>query len=289
MFVHYSSIFWRKTQSNCASLSCFGSSRSKARRPRRRWARTPRLAFARWSVRRGTPYAAPRSLSHLLAPRVACASATSRLPSTLAQRRHRRTPLPALPSVSPARAALSSTPARPRCPLMCACSPSLFRCRYPVHSRAVSLRLAVASSGRGHLPAIDASLHPPLPIPWFTGPSTETELAQFVGTSPTAAAPLWPPASCSPESPPPCPTRQIEPLLTLDLFPVLPRPRAPASSPELAHPRRPAAPRGHIAKPTIFLGSLLQKVNSNSKTLRLFLVNCIENRRKIRKMQNQLC
>jgi hypothetical protein len=36
MFAHYSSIFWRKTQSKCASLSCFGSWRSRARRPRRR-------------------------------------------------------------------------------------------------------------------------------------------------------------------------------------------------------------------------------------------------------------
>jgi hypothetical protein len=134
-----------------------------------------------------------------------------------------------------------------------------------------------------------ASLHPPLPLPQFTGPSTETKLAQFAGTSPTAAAPPWPPTSCSPESPPPCPTPQIEPLVTLDLLPVLPRPRAPASSSELAHPRRPAASKGHIAKPTFFPGSLLQKVNSNSKTLWLFLVNCVENRRKIRKMQNQFC
>jgi hypothetical protein len=72
-----------------------------ARRLRRRWARTPRPAFARWSVRRGTPCAAPPSLPHLLAPRVARASAMSRRPSSLAQRRHRRTPLHVAASLCP--------------------------------------------------------------------------------------------------------------------------------------------------------------------------------------------
>jgi hypothetical protein len=51
--------------------------------------------------------------------------------------------------------------------------------------------------------------------------------------------------------------------------------------------------RGHIAKEKIFPGSLLQKVNSNSKTLYfakknsktlwLLLVNCVENHRKSEK------
>jgi hypothetical protein len=46
-------------------------------------------------------------------------------------------------------------------------------------------------------------------------------------------------------------------------------------------------PKGHIAKPSFFPGSLLQKGNSNSVAIFLILVNCVENHRKIRKMQGQ--
>jgi hypothetical protein len=42
-------------------------------------------------------------------------------------------------------------------------------------------------------------------------------------------------------------------------------------------------PRGHIAKPTFFPGSSLLKVNSNSKSNFLILVNCVENHRKSEK------
>jgi hypothetical protein len=45
----------------------------------------------------------------------------------------------------------------------------------------------------------------------------------------------------------------------------------------------------HIAKRRFFLRASLQKVNSNSKTLWLILVNCVENHRKIQKMQGQFC
>jgi hypothetical protein len=136
--------FLEKTQSKCASLSCFGSSRSRARRPRWRWARTPRLAFARWSVRRGTHCAAPPSLPHLLAPRVTRAPATPRRPSTLVQRCHRRTPLHVAASLCPARAALSCAPARP----------SLFRRRCAAHRRTVPP------------PADHAGRRPPCARPW---------------------------------------------------------------------------------------------------------------------------
>jgi hypothetical protein len=50
-------------------------------------------------------------------------------------------------------------------------------------------------------------------------------------------------------------------------------------------PTRAGQPRqDHIAKKIFFPGSLLQKRNSNSKTLWLFLVNCVENHRKIKKI-----
>jgi hypothetical protein len=48
--------------------------------------------------------------------------------------------------------------------------------------------------------------------------------------------------------------------------------------------RRFPAAKDYIAKKKNFSGAQLQKVNSNSKTLWLFLVNFVENHRKIRKM-----
>jgi hypothetical protein len=67
-------------------------------------------------------------------------------------------------------------------------------------------------------------------------------------------------------------------------FPYPPRPESGGASPEFAQPAPATAPRDHIAKPKIFPGSLLQKVNSNSKSDFRILVNCIENNKKIRKM-----
>jgi hypothetical protein len=91
----------------------------------------------------------------------------------------------------------------------------------------------------------------------------------------------------SPAAPPPRPSTQTGPSHSLNPSPALPRPRAPASSPELAQPRRPPRPKGYIANPEFFTGSLLQKGISNSVVISLFIVNCVENRSKIRKMQNQ--
>jgi hypothetical protein len=42
--------------------------------------------------------------------------------------------------------------------------------------------------------------------------------------------------------------------------------------------------RGRIAKGELFPGALVQKETPIVKTVLLFLVNCIENHRKIRKM-----
>jgi hypothetical protein len=54
-------------------------------------------------------------------------------------------------------------------------------------------------------------------------------------------------------------------------------------SPEFG-PAVPAGrPRGDIANPKFFPGSFLQKGNSNSVAIFLYLVNCVENHRKIRK------
>jgi hypothetical protein len=49
------------------------------------------------------------------------------------------------------------------------------------------------------------------------------------------------------------------------------------------------APRGDIAKGKVFSRACLQIGNSNSKAMLLILVNCVETRRKIRKMQTQFC
>jgi hypothetical protein len=54
-------------------------------------------------------------------------------------------------------------------------------------------------------------------------------------------------------------------------------------SPEFGLPAPASRAQDHIAKPTFFPGSLLQKVNSNSKRDFLILVNCIENHKKSEK------
>jgi hypothetical protein len=120
MFVHYSSNFWRKTQSKCASLSCFGSSRSRARRLRRRRASAAPplgphaeaglcpLVRAPWDPLHRTAIPAP-----------------SPCPTCRARIGHAAPTVDARPMVSPPYAAACcclSVP-RPRCPLLCACSP----------------------------------------------------------------------------------------------------------------------------------------------------------------------
>jgi hypothetical protein len=87
-----------------------------------------------------------------------------------------------------------------------------------------------------------------------------------------------------PKSPLPRPTPQTEPLATPRPSPVLSQPRTPASSPNSGEQYRCLRPRGNIAKVKIFPGSFLQKCNSNSVVILLFLVNCVENDIKIRKM-----
>jgi hypothetical protein len=56
---------------------------------------------------------------------------------------------------------------------------------------------------------------------------------------------------------------------------------------ELTGFRQPAPagrPKGYIANIKFFSGASSQKGNSNSDAFSLFLVNCVENHRKIRKM-----
>jgi hypothetical protein len=67
----------------------------------------------------------------------------------------------------------------------------------------------------------------------------------------------------------------------------------PAESPTGVAQFRRAAPAGrprdHIAKQKFFSRASLQLVTQIVKVLWLFLVNCVENRRKIRKNQNKFC
>jgi hypothetical protein len=94
-------------------------------------------------------------------------------------------------------------------------------------------------------------------------------------TTAAAAATPWPPASLLPAPSPPRPSTQTGPSHSLDPSPAFPRPQAPASSPNSGSPRRPAAPRGYIAKQRNFPGSFLQKGNSNSEVTFLFLVKSV--------------
>jgi hypothetical protein len=77
---------------------------------------------------------------------------------------------------------------------------------------------------------------------------------------------------------------------------VVPRPfphPSPAKSrrtlPEFYSTAPASRAQDHIAKRRFFPRASLQKVKSNSKTLWLILVNCVENHRKIIKMLNQFC
>jgi hypothetical protein len=47
--------------------------------------------------------------------------------------------------------------------------------------------------------------------------------------------------------------------------------------------------RGDIAKVELFPGALVQKETPIVKTVLLFLVNCVENNRKFRKIRGQFC
>jgi hypothetical protein len=79
---------------------------------------------------------------------------------------------------------------------------------------------------------------------------------------------------------------------TLVLPRSFPRPSPAARTSELAGfcpPAPGSRPGDYIANTKFFPGSLLQKVNSNSKTLWLVLVNFVENHRKIIQMQDQFC
>jgi hypothetical protein len=86
------------------------------------------------------------------------------------------------------------------------------------------------------------------------------------------------------------PTPNADPNRPLAILAPFPRPSSakPAtSSLGIAQAAPASRPKGDIATEKIFPRASLKKGNSNSKTIWLFLVNCVENHREIRKMQNQ--
>jgi hypothetical protein len=96
----------------------------------------------------------------------------------------------------------------------------------------------------------------------------------------------WPPARPLPPATP-CSKRPTNrPLVPLARSSTLPRPHSGEPRPEFHRNRRCTVPRDHIAKEKIFPRASLQKYISNSVAVLLILVNCVENCRKIRKIQN---
>jgi hypothetical protein len=78
-----------------------------------------------------------------------------------------------------------------------------------------------------------------------------------------------------PESPRPRPTHETERQWPVGPSLALPRSIPVASSPESSSPRRPAAPRGHIAKQRIFLRVFLQRVTQIVFVMWLILLSCV--------------
>jgi hypothetical protein len=150
--------------------------------------------------------------------------------------------------------------------------------------------------GRAAAGAMDGS-HGEAPVPAGAGPNKP--LPTFPCTCPSSPAcrlprsPITPPSQQAAAatvpgrrrrpSPTPSPAQStpgIGPLGPRDPPPPVPGRRLAGIWPD----RRFPAARDHIAKINFFPGSLLQKVNSNSKSDFLILVNCVENHRKFRKM-----
>jgi hypothetical protein len=127
-------------------------------------------------------------------------------------------------------------------------------------------------------------LHRSLPNPEL--PSQASILAGAVA----AAAAAGPPPLAEPPMVSPPPTlAQIDPRWAPPPPHILSRPSPSSEPPDFGLPAPPAMARGHIAKCQIFPGASSQKYNSNSVAVFLILVNCVENHRKIRKMQSLFC
>jgi hypothetical protein len=72
-------------------------------------------------------------------------------------------------------------------------------------------------------------------------------------------------------------------------FPILASTNPHTGATGFRPPAPPAMSKGHIAKGQIFSGVCPQACNFNFKVPLLILVKCVENRRKIRKIQTQFC
>jgi hypothetical protein len=141
-------------------------------------------------------------------------------------------------------------------------------------------------------------------LPFLLSPSSypHTSLGPR-GSRPCRALPTSPPLAGTGSrgghlpGPPACPPSRLllapteppnRPLATLRPFPRRPRPDLPRPSPEFPAGPPPDAPRGYIAKNLLFSRASLQKVNSNSRSDFLILVNCVDHI-KIGKIRNQFC
>jgi hypothetical protein len=218
------------------------------RRPRRAFPRC--CAFPRQHTRRGVPESA---LPACPCPgtRAAVVLALARLPAVVLA-------CPRYPCTSPARAShLKGATAPP----WHADTPSP-RCRAAGTSSAVPPR----PERRRRRVQCSACVHHCLSAPEWPLAPTEDPRPPL---APTAPAPrrnssrggrfLWPPARRSPEPPPPRPSAQTKPLASLDHPRTLPRPRPAASSPELAHPRRPPRPGATLQTQRSFQGPLCKR------------------------------
>jgi hypothetical protein len=127
-------------------------------------------------------------------------------------------------------------------------------------------------------------LHPPLPFPYLAVPLTQLTEPPLAGAGSRSGRPSLAAGE-------PLAGTTTDPAKHPNRAPLAPR-SPPCPSPanpggELAGfcPPAPASrPRDYIAKRRFFPRASLQKVNSNSKTLWLILVNCVENHRKLIKM-----
>jgi hypothetical protein len=182
----------------------------------------------------------------------------------------RRGPCPCPPPYPPWYLPARATPARPRlvrptlkAPLLLGTqTPPSPRCRAAGTSSAVPPR----PERRRRRVQCSARVHHCLSAPEWPLAPTEDPRPPL---APTAPAPhrnssrggrfLWPPARRSPEPPPPRPSAQTKPLASLDHPRTLPRPRPAASSPELAHPRRPPRPGATLQTQRSFQGPLCKR------------------------------
>jgi hypothetical protein len=275
-------------------------------------------------VRRAAPHRTSGPCPDGLPPEVACPEAayprpraprphTSRVPApgrlaprrgTACQRRPRPSrPLPAQPDAADYKGAAAQCSARRAVghpPLRRLFLPlHLSRPPAPLRASHVELPLArlpvtkplktYAPSPRG-TPRAAQSLVPTTSSPAHRG--TMASAGHRRRATPPAPPPLRTPTGIKPRDssgpPPPAPDRSRPPVRRNLAEP----PSAGARGPnfkEATLSEGLSANQGLFGKTPILSRAPAAKCNSNSKAIWLFLVNCVESRRKIRKMQNQFC